>query len=154
MKIEHIVVTALVAGHTSARTFSDEISGIPQLSNLSTYLSQNSMLENTFNSHKNVTVLAPDDNAFLNLVNVQQNASQRLDNSSTIDAILRYHILRGYYKSSNISSTSKFVPTMLNETSFSNVSTGQIVRLVKEGTIKCYSGLNYGSQIVKEVRKP
>ncbi|WEW56781.1 hypothetical protein PRK78_002234 [Emydomyces testavorans] len=149
MKLQRIAFAAFLAGRVYAANFSQTISGIPELSNMSTYISQNTALQSMFDTPSNVTILAPDNAAFGDLVQVQPNGSVPLSNSSLINGILQYHILKGIFNTSNFTNTSQFIPTLLNDPTFTNVTSGQVVRAVqRDNTVHCISGLNQDAQFV------
>lgn len=152
MKLKHITIAAFMASGTWALNFSEAISDIPELSNMSAYITQNSSLESMFDAPDNVTILAPNNNAFSDLVFVQPNGSAPLANMSLITGILQYHILKGAYNTSDFTNKSRFISSYLNDTAFTNVTNGQFVRVVNENdTVHCYSGLQHDAQFVNQV---
>lgn len=152
MKPKHIIAVAFMASGTHAANFSEAISGVPELSNMSAYITQNSSLESMFDAEDNVTILAPNNNAFSDLVYVQPNGSAPLANMSLISGILQYHILKGAYNSSDFTNKSRFIHSYLNDTLYTNVTDGQVVHIVKENdTVHCYSGLQNDAQVVNQV---
>lgn len=53
-----------------------------------------------------------------------------------------YHIVNGTYPSSAVMDKPVFLPTMLNDTMYTNVTGGQVVEAVKQGdNVLIYSGL-------------
>ncbi|EEP79688.1 predicted protein [Uncinocarpus reesii 1704] len=153
MKAKHAALVAFLAVGSYALNLSETISDIPQLSNMSVYISQNSSLQSMFDTPDNITILAPDNAAFGNLVRVEPNGSVPLGNMSLISGILQYHIFKGAYKANDFTSKSKFISSFLNDTTFTNVTTGQVVRAVQENnTVHCISGLNDDAQFVNQSR--
>lgn len=127
---------------TAQGDFSQVISSRPELSNFTTYLNNTPALRDGFNSARNVTVLAPSDDSFKDLIYTNIDASQPPANSSLIDGILTYHLINGTYRSADITSKPKFLKTFLDNPTFENVRSSQVVKAVKEGDdLKFYSGL-------------
>jgi transforming growth factor-beta-induced protein len=61
---------------------------------------------------------------------------------SMITALLQYHVLNGSVPSSAFTTTSQFIPTLLTNTSFTNVTGGQVVMGLLSGkTVEVFSGL-------------
>lgn len=60
----------------------------------------------------------------------------------TPQAVLSYHILNGTYPASAVMEMPAFIPTMLNNSAYANVTGGQVVEAVKQGDkVVFYSGL-------------
>ena len=75
-----------------------------------------------------------------------------LNDTTAIEAILSYHVLAGTYPASDITSTPAFIPTLLNNTAYSNVTGGQVVEAVAQGTsVEFYSGLLANSTVTTAV---
>ncbi|KAI1967126.1 hypothetical protein LOZ58_000622 [Ophidiomyces ophidiicola] len=153
MKLRHVVAAATLASEGLALNFSETISDIPELSNMAAFISQNSSLQSAFDTPKNITVLAPNNDAFNDLVGTQSNGSAPLGNSSLITGILKYHVLKGVYNESNFKNENQFIPTLLDDSTFANVSNGQVVRISRrDDSIHCITGLNDDVQFVNQTR--
>ncbi|KAL1957847.1 hypothetical protein VTO42DRAFT_5412 [Malbranchea cinnamomea] len=152
MKTSNLIIVALWAGGATAQSFADRISSIPELSNISFYVGQNPELRSVFDS-RNVTILAPEDSAFHDLVGMLQvNATEPLPNATGIRGILEYHIVNGTHPSTDFNSTPRFLSTHLTNPGFTNVSGGQVVQIVdRDGTLECISGLNAQARFVRSV---
>ncbi|KAF3037339.1 hypothetical protein E8E12_004902 [Didymella heteroderae] len=97
-------------------------------------------------SAQNVTILAPSNEAFAAIGNetVQALAS----NTGLLTALLQYHVLNGTYLSSAITNQSAFVPTLLTNDLFTNVTGGQVVEAVTTGdNVTFFSGLLSNSTV-------
>ncbi|KAF3051086.1 hypothetical protein E8E11_011189 [Didymella keratinophila] len=97
-------------------------------------------------SAQNVTILAPSNEAFAAIGNetVQALAS----NTGLLTALLQYHVLNGTYLSSAITNQSAFVPTLLTNELFTNVTGGQVVEAVTTGdNVTFFSGLLSNSTV-------
>jgi uncharacterized surface protein with fasciclin (FAS1) repeats len=97
-------------------------------------------------SAQNITILAPSNEAFAAIGNetVQALAS----NTGLLTALLQYHVLNGTYLSSAITNQSAFVPTLLTNELFTNVTGGQVVEAVKDGdNVTFFSGLLSNSTV-------
>ncbi|KAK2755582.1 hypothetical protein FQN54_006522 [Arachnomyces sp. PD_36] len=137
------IFVALAATYVTAQDdFSQVISSRPELSNFTTYLDNTPELRDGFNRARNVTILAPSDDSFKDLISTNINPSDPPANSSLIDGILTYHLINGTYRSADISTEPKFLKSFLDNPTFENVRSGQVVKAVKEGEdVKFISGL-------------
>jgi uncharacterized surface protein with fasciclin (FAS1) repeats len=69
-----------------------------------------------------------------------------------VAALLTYHVVNGTFYASDFSSTPAFAPTLLSNTSFTNVTGGQVIEAVSDGTnITILSGLLAESKVVAAV---
>lgn len=98
-----------------------------------------------------ITILAPNNDAFTTFLNSSD--GQNIANDPTqVAALLSYHIINGTYYDSNFTDSPTFVQTSLNSTSYSNVSGGQRLQAVNNGsTVNLFSGLLTQSNIVSAV---
>merc|ERR1712093_30320 len=93
----------------------------------------------------NVTILAPNNEA-LSALTAGQAATA---DAGLITAILQYHILQGTYQADQIPDDLAFVPSMLNDTTYSNVTGGQVVGVERDdNNVTLYSGLLQNSSVV------
>lgn len=137
---------------TAQDDFTQAISGRPELSNLSTYLNNTPGMRDRFNSARNVTILAPSDENFKDLIAANIEPSEPPANSILIDGILTYHIINGTHRTSDITSRPQFLKTLLDDRNFENVRSGQVVKAVREGDdTKFYSGLLRESKTTADV---
>jgi hypothetical protein len=68
---------------------------------------------------------------------------------------LNYHIVKGIFPSGTFSTTPVFAPTMLNDSTYANVTGGQRVELVeRNGVATVLTGLKNPSKVVQAVRFP
>ncbi|EFQ99601.1 hypothetical protein MGYG_02614 [Nannizzia gypsea CBS 118893] len=147
----HYILVALWATVAYARTFSEDISNMPELSEMSSYLNQTPEAKDALDNQKNVTLLALENSAFRDFVGQgQENGNESSSNSSLIRGIFSYQLVKGLHNSEQITTTPQFSPTELNDEGFTNVSSGQVVQLVeKDGKDYAISGLNDNSTIIK-----
>ncbi|KAF2727419.1 Fasciclin-domain-containing protein [Polyplosphaeria fusca] len=133
-----------VAGYCAAQsndTLNATLSGNSELSNLTTFLSANPALLSVLSNATNITILAPNNEAFGMLLN--SSAGENLASDvGLVSALLSYHVLNGTYSASQITNMSAFVPTLLTNETYSNVTGGQRVEAVMIGNETVfYSGL-------------
>jgi len=141
-------ISMLATGQTIHRdTIPALLSGYSQLSNLSALVNSLPQLVQQFNSADNFTFLAPTNNAISSWL--AANRSQ-----DYIQAALQYHLLNGTYSSGSIPSKPIFIPSALTNTSYSNVTGGQRVKAVNNGSLVFGSALNTTSNVISKVRKP
>lgn len=92
---------------------------LPQLSTFFTLLIGTDNLYNLV-APGGVTILAPTNDAFSAL-------ALNTTNKEEVGALLRYHILRGIHSSDSIDSSVSFLPTLLQDEEYTNVTGGQVV---------------------------
>jgi hypothetical protein len=70
-----------------------------------------------------------------------------------VAALLTYHVLNGTYPASAFTNMSMFIPTMLMNTSYANVTGGQVVEVMAmNNTVVFTSGLLSTSMVTTPVR--
>jgi uncharacterized surface protein with fasciclin (FAS1) repeats len=105
-------------------------------------------------SARNITILAPSNDAISALLNSTLGKSLANDTGLT-QAVLQYHVLNGTYHASDVTNTSTFIPTLLTNTSYTNVTGGQVVNAIRTGdNVTFFSGLNMNSTVVQAVSVP
>ena len=102
----------------------------PDLTNLTTYVSLFPDLLTQLSMATNVTILAPSNEAFAAFLNSSVGAALATNDTAAIEAVLMYHVLNGTHPAASIMSTPAFVPTMLTNTVYANVTGGQVVEAV------------------------
>lgn len=111
----------------------------PQLANLTTYLSAYPDFVSQLGSLQNITLLAPNNDAFAALLNSSAGAALTGGDAELIQGIFSYHVLNGTYQTFNGTS---FVPTALQPPAYTNVTGGQVVQAVgSEDSVMFVSGL-------------
>ena len=134
-------------GYAAAQRFNDTqslnstFSGNSQLSNLTAFLNLNPSLVQQLSNAQNITILAPSDGAFAELTNSSAGNALATD-SGLVNALLQYHVLNGTHTADQISNLSVFIPTLLNNGTYSNATGRQVVEAVQIGNETVfYSGL-------------
>lgn len=169
MLLKHLAWTAVLSAVVSAQTESAPapesspapepsngnnltavLSGTPELSTLTSVVTQFPELVEALLSASNITILAPSNTAFEQLLASDAGAPIRANDSAAIQALLSYHVLVGAYSASSITEDEPgHVPTLLMENpQFANVSTGQVVQLTREDDqVIAISGLQGRSSV-------
>ena len=138
MLFKSLAVSAL-AGAALAQDLVTTLSSTPELSNLTTYLGLFPDLVGTLSSLQNITLLAPNNEAFGRLLNSSAGAALVNNDTALIQALLTYHVLNGTY--ANFSEV-QFVPTLLQPPTYANVTGGQVVQAVPgDNSTSFFSGL-------------
>lgn len=155
MQLKHLSLLGLasyvVAQNDTAGSLNSTLSSNPNLSNLTSILSANPALLQALGSAQNITILAPSNEAFAQLTN--SSGAEALTNADVVAALLQYHVLNGSYTAAQITNSSVFVPTLLTNATYSNVTGGQVVQAVKVGNETVfYSGLLQNSTVTTAVR--
>jgi uncharacterized surface protein with fasciclin (FAS1) repeats len=95
------------------------------LSQLRTVLGLNPQLVETLSNARNITILAPSNAAFAKIENATLSALAA--NTDMLTALLQYHVINSTLYGAQVTNTSMFVPTMLTNTMYSNVSNINLV---------------------------
>jgi uncharacterized surface protein with fasciclin (FAS1) repeats len=107
----------------------------------------------TLNSARNITILAPSNDALATFLNDSQRAIAIAQNPGILAALLTYHVLNGTYYASSFTNTSMFIPTLLTNQTYTNITGGQRVQaLANNGTVSIYTALKENSTVVAAVR--
>lgn len=140
---------AALATLASAQSLTSVLSATPQLSNLTTYVTQFPDLLQFLEKAKDITILAPTNAAFDQFL---KNATSIQQNPQLLEAVLTYHVLQARVPASSFKATPAFIPTLLTTRKLTNVTGGQVVEgVVKGGKIEVVSGLRAVSTVVKGV---
>jgi len=121
-------------------TLAQALNSSSDLSTLAGVLNLNPQLVQALSGAQNITILAPSNKAFSSVPNATLQGL--LGNAGLITAVLQYHVLNGTVRSDQITNSSTFVPTLLTDRQFTNVTGGQRVEAVKRNnTVYFFSGL-------------
>ncbi|KAL8864354.1 MAG: hypothetical protein Q9174_007384 [Haloplaca sp. 1 TL-2023] len=128
-----------------------------ELSSLSTVLTGVPGLADMLGGAQNVTILAPSNEAFTAfMASPMAEAYMGEDGQPdpvAIGALLMYHVLNGTYASDTVMEEPTFIPTMLNNTAYANVTGGQVVQAVtQEDQVLIFSGLSNNATVTTPVR--
>ncbi|GAM37204.1 hypothetical protein TCE0_022f06925 [Talaromyces pinophilus] len=152
MKATKLSLLALMPSAIVAQNLTQLLANTTQLSSLNALLSSYPGITNSLANITNVTILAPSNAALANLTNstsFQALASSPSANR-TIEDLLSYHILQGEYYASNITDIPAFIHTYLNDTAYTNVTSGQVVEAIKQDNeTYFYSGLFANSTVTQ-----
>jgi uncharacterized surface protein with fasciclin (FAS1) repeats len=103
-------------------------------------------------SASNITILAPNNEALATFLN-SSTGEAAATNPALVTALLTYHVLNGSYPASAFTNTSQFLPTLLTNTTYANVTGGQRVEARLNGSnVEVFSGLLAKSTVVTAVR--
>lgn len=133
------LLTLLLPALSSATSLSTLLSTHPKLTTLHSLLKQFSLLDD-FNALTNITLIAPTNQAYLDLANWGFNVSQIP--APVARALFQYHVLDGDWDSESINAKTRVVHTYLKPPVLTNVSSGAAVKLSSiDGTVMTESGL-------------
>ncbi|KAI9893336.1 MAG: hypothetical protein M1814_000466 [Vezdaea aestivalis] len=122
------------------------LAATPQLSNLTTFVTQFPALAAQLSNATNITILAPSNAAFAKLL--AGGGASALADTTLVQSLLSYHVLAGTYRAAAITNSSAFVPTLLTNPRYANVTGGQRVEVKKVGsTVEIISGLKSVSNV-------
>ncbi|KAA8571553.1 hypothetical protein EYC84_001551 [Monilinia fructicola] len=104
------------------------------LSTLSMLLGQQPQLVRALsNSSSGITILAPSNAAFTKFLAVPENKAAA-GKTDVVAAILEYHVLNGTFPASKFTKEAQFVPTLLTNPTYTQVTGGQVVQVVLDGS--------------------
>ncbi|OHF03803.1 fasciclin domain-containing protein [Colletotrichum orchidophilum] len=117
------------------------------LSSLITLLGSQPGLVGALSQAQNITILAPS-NAALEAFLASPGAQGAASNPGLITAILQYHVLTGTYYASQFTEEPRFIPTLLTNETYTNVTGGQRVQAqTVDGNVTFYSALRENSTV-------
>ncbi|MCJ1246977.1 hypothetical protein MMC30_004188 [Trapelia coarctata] len=148
MQYKLLSLAALVAtASAQMMNLTAALASNPNLTNLTAF---SSYFPSSLAMAKNITVLAPSDQAFANFLKSPAGSAIAANDTAAIQAVLTYHILNGTYQASMFSSTPVFVPSMLSNPAYTNVTGGQRVEAVMVGqNVSVFSGLLQNSTVTQ-----
>lgn len=115
-------------------------------------LSNNSAVLDSLSDATNITILAPSNNALNMYLDESDVQDMIMMDSGLVQALLQYHVLNGTYYADNITDTPTFVPTLLDNSTYSNVTGGQVVECMSSGgNVSIYSALKHQSNVTQAV---
>lgn len=137
MQLKHL--TVLAASHAASvaaqQTLGDVLTAqAATLSTLTSFLQSEDAIYQIFNNAKDVTLLAPSNDALAKLNN-SPIANQLLADPQFLTAFLSYHVLNGTFYASNLTAEpTQFIPTLLDLNGYSNVTGGQRLQVKTDGS--------------------
>lgn len=141
MLFKLLAITAL-AGAAVAQEVSDLstlLTNVTELSNFTSYLQLFPEFTQTLASLNNFTLLAPNNEAFEQLMNSSMGEALNASDTSIIEALFSYHVLEGTWTEFN---DTQFIPTSLQQPEYSNVTGGQVVGAYSDNeTVTFVSGM-------------
>ena len=157
MQFKHLSLLALASfvvaqDNGTAQDLNATLSSQPNLSNLTSFLALSPGLVEALSAATDITILAPSDEAFAALSGTPTGEALGND-TGLLTAVLQYHVLNGTVRAADITNTSSFVPTLLTNGSYANVTGGQVIEAVLIGNETVfYSGLLQNSTVTQAVR--
>jgi uncharacterized surface protein with fasciclin (FAS1) repeats len=144
--------SAVLAQTEGAPSLTQALNSSAGLSSLNGILSLPGLeqLAVSLGSAQNVTILAPSNEAFQAVGN--ETLAALAANPGLLTALLQYHVLNGTFLSSAITNQSAFVPTLLTNQLFTNVTGGQVVDAKTTGdNVTFFSGLLANASVSQAV---
>jgi len=153
MQFKHLSFAALaaMASAQSTMNLTAALGSNPDLSSLTTVVAANPQLLAMLSNATNITILAPSNMAFSKMSNGSMGSMT--NNTNLVQALLSYHVLNGTHNSSSIGNMTSFIPTMLTNPMYANVTGGQRVEALMTGkNVTFFSGLQANSSVTQAVR--
>jgi transforming growth factor-beta-induced protein len=137
--------TALAADMTLMEVLAAENATLSTLNSL--LAAQPALVSTISGITSGITILAPSNAAFNNFLSIPGNKDAAAD-PGTVAAILEYHVLNGTFPSSFFTTMNQFIPSLLTNESFTNVTGGQVVNgVLQDGKVVLRSGLKEASTV-------
>ncbi|KAL9029251.1 MAG: hypothetical protein Q9196_002489 [Gyalolechia fulgens] len=137
-----------MSNSSSTMSLVDLLGATESLSSLAAAVMSVPGLAETLGSATNITILAPSNDAFESFTETPSGGALAANDTTAIQALLQYHIINGTYLSNAVTETPVFLPTLLNDTAYTNVTGGQVVEAVRQGeNVVFYSGLLSNSSV-------
>lgn len=152
-KILMLLAASLVSAQQATPDLASLLESTESLSMLRDTLAEYPDLLTTLAGATDITVLAPSNEAFLAWMDMASYDMAK-DNKEAIAALLSYHVLNGTYASSDVTSTSQFLPTLVGDyEEFRNLSGDpQVVGVMAmDGDVVFTSGLKTESTVTTAV---
>jgi uncharacterized surface protein with fasciclin (FAS1) repeats len=142
MLFKGLALTALAGAVLAQEATPDLVtllSNQTELSNLTSYLQLFPDFTGQLGGLQNITLLAPNNDAFATLLNSSAGAALVNGDQDLITALFSYHVINGTY--ANLSEA-HFVPTLLQPPQFTNVTGGQVIGVYEDDDVITFaSGL-------------
>jgi len=134
MLLTLVSILAFTASTFAAKTpdLTKLLDGNKNLTSISTLIQKYGDIYATLSFENNITILAPSDDAFNKLPYSSLGTAFETNDTGIIRSILQYHVLNGTYASASFNSSFQFIPTHLTNSTYSNVTGGAVVSLVKQ----------------------
>jgi uncharacterized surface protein with fasciclin (FAS1) repeats len=142
MQLKHFFPTLAFAAGASAQSLAAALaSQNASLSTLNSLLATQPGIVSALSNATDITILAPSNQALAAFLNSSAGA-EAATNPSEVANLLTYHVLTGTYPASAFTNTSQFIPTLLTNTSYANVTGGQRVEARLNGnSVEIITGL-------------
>ncbi|POS70267.1 hypothetical protein DHEL01_v211338 [Diaporthe helianthi] len=148
MQLKPLAALSL-AGVVYGQSLTDLISQNQDLSQLGTLLGQYPDLVQTLGGLSNITLLAPNNAALSALLSDSSVTAMVSADPGLVPAILTYHVLNGTIRSTDIQDTPSFPKTLLTNSTYTNVTGGQVIKAETEDDgVVFTSGLLRQSRVV------
>ena len=109
-----------------------------------------------FSSTSNITIFAPSNAAFDQLNYTVLGPAFASDNTDAVRELLFYHVAPGLHPSSSFTPNFRFLPTLLTNRTYTNVTGGQVIAVVEQaGNVSiAVSGLGVRATLTTVVNFP
>lgn len=143
-------LSALFVAGAAAQSLTDVLGQHQSVSALVGLLQTQPDLVSALSSAKNITILAPSNEAIAALTADPASTAAIAADSGLIAAILSYHVINGTFRGDSFSNTPKFLPSLLTNATYANVTGGQNVEGKTVGqTVQFKSGLQKTSNVTQ-----
>ncbi|KAF9869890.1 fasciclin domain-containing protein [Colletotrichum karsti] len=151
MQIKNILPLALAGAAAAQQSNLTQVlaSQNSSLSSLIQLLGTQPTLVQALSGAQNITILAPNNEAIDALLKSPEGQAASTD-PGLVAAILSYHVLNGTYYASAFNDQPQFIPTLLQNQTYANITGGQRVQgQTAGGNVTFYSALRANSTVVQ-----
>ncbi|KAI9837700.1 MAG: hypothetical protein M1819_006633 [Sarea resinae] len=131
-----LVIAAAVAVASSSPApvpdLTHVLAGNKNLTSINELIHKYGDLYATLSFTEGITLLAPSNDAFNKIPYSALRDAFETNDTAVIRAILDYHVINGTHTTASFSSNFQFLPTWLNNASYTNVTGGAVVSVVKQ----------------------
>ena len=154
MLAKAFAVAALAAAASAQQmNLTAALASLPQLSNLTSYISLYPALLQQLSAAQNITLLAPSNAAFTKALSGAAGQAFSANDTAMIEGLFLYHVLNGTYYASMVTGNASFLPTALTSTSMQTLLNPAVVEGIKVGgQVKFVSGLLTESTVTSPVK--
>ncbi|KAF6829324.1 fasciclin domain-containing protein [Colletotrichum musicola] len=151
MQVKHLLplalATAVVAQDSQVNLTSALASQNSSLSSLIALLGTQPSLVQALGSAQNITILAPSNEALEQFLASPAAAAAATD-PGLVAAVLTYHVLNGTHYASSFTEEPQFIPTLLQNETYANITGGQRVQgQTVDGNVTFFSALRENSTV-------
>ena len=147
----------VIYAQQNGKSLTDALNGQTNASEFATLLNTYGDLYANLSFQQDITLLVPSNDAFAKIPYMQLlNSAFEANQSDVVRAVLEYHVLPGLHPANSFNGSFSFVPTWLQNSSYTNVTGGAVIGGVQQaGNLDVFvTGLGSRSTLTTGVKLP